>query len=111
MRPGVERKTSQRNAPGGNFSRLSRRLTGDLPQHIVQIGVFSRFLLGMDEGVPHGYFVDATTRWDECHMSNTLMVVVQDLFRQTGGFSKVPSRRAVFDGDIWFVSHGCSLRL
>lgn len=63
------------------------------------------FLLGMDNGVAKCHFVHPATGRDECHAINDINVVVQDLFRQTGGFCKVPSGGAVLDGDMLFVSH------
>jgi hypothetical protein len=55
--------------------------------------------------------VDTSARWDERDLFDSLVVVVQDLLRQTGGFSEVASRGAVLDGDVAFVGHENSLLL
>jgi hypothetical protein len=49
--------------------------------------------------------VNASTGWDQRDLRNGFVVVVKDLFRQTGGFCEISSRCAVLNGDLALVSH------
>jgi hypothetical protein len=49
--------------------------------------------------------VDASAGWDQRDLLNGVVVIVKNLFRQTGGFCEIPSRGAVLDGDLSLVSH------
>ncbi len=56
-------------------------------------------------------FVDASARGGKTDFPNGIVVIVEDLLRQTGGFCKVPSGRAVLDDDFPLVGHENSLLL
>lgn len=63
-------------------------------------------VFGEDEGVIQFHLEGAAAGGDEFQAFNTLFVFIQHLFRQTDGFGQVASRRAVFDAQSSFVSHG-----
>lgn len=80
-------------------------LTRNLLQHLVRVGVLTGFFLGRDKFTAEGDFVDASTGRDQCDLLDGVVVVVKNLFRQTGGFCEISSRGAVLDGDLALVSH------
>lgn len=63
------------------------------------------FLLGVNELVAVSHLVHPAAGWDEGDLANTIYAFVEQCFRQTDGFLKVASRRAVLDGDRLSIFH------
>lgn len=104
---GRGQKTPPDEAAGGVDATCE--LSGELCQNVVGIRVLAGFLLGVENTLSDGDFVDSATTGDERHFGDLVGVVVKNLFRQTGGFSQIASRGAELDGDLLFVSHCGSL--
>lgn len=109
-RAAVNKTKPPRGAQGLSACRPGG-LHRDLLQHLVWIGVLAGIFFGVNQFTIDRDLVNAPTRWYEGDLLNGFVVIVKDLFRQTGGFCEVASRGAVFDGDVTLVSHGDSLLL
>lgn len=62
-------------------------------------------LLGMDQRIAEGDLVDAAIAGNQRDARELVEVVVENVFRQTGGFSEVSSRGAVLDRERSLLVH------
>lgn len=62
--------------------------------------------LGVDRVLIHGDLKDPAHRWNQRHLFQAVLELIQQLARQTGGPGEVTSRGAVADAD--FGGHGLS---
>ena len=64
--------------------------------------------LGVDERVAERDLIHTTVAGDEGHVLDLVIMIVEQCFRQTGGFLEVASGGAVFDRERSLVCHQSS---
>ncbi len=82
-------------------------VAGKVSENLIRVRMLACLLFRMDNGVANGDFVDATRRGDKGDGAYFTCVLIEDLFRQTGGFFEVASRSAEFDRYGHRLGHVC----